>query len=263
MRNLAITLAFGKRKYRKMAKLLEIGVRTFSPETEFRVLSANDIDARPVRRRKDRCRGKLELLAQCNDPDTRYIFIDSDTFVFCDLGPLFDLIRKDTITLHWKESPGGKWAGIQELDFPRRCREAGIEGNIEAYNINSGFMLWQGGTDVFGKALELFDAYDIQDWKGMGGDEYYICAAIQLTGVQVQSIDRYDANEMRFYWRGNLSVKDGMLFSDAYETQGKIQHYGAGNFKNKHVQKVAKSILRRYYRPAGAWKRILARAGIY
>lgn len=267
MRDLAFTIVYGSgrasRKYRKMAKILETGVKTFSPDTEFRVFTGDDIQDRPFVRRKDKFRGKLEICRKCNDPDTRYIYMDSDTFVFCDLEPMFDIIEEDAITLIWKESPGGKWAGREDLDFPLGCKRAGIEGEIQAYNLNGGFMMWDGGTDIFERALYLFDNYNIPDWKGTYDDEYYICAAIQLSGVKVRNIEDYEANEMRPYWLGNVSVKDGMLFSDAFKVQGRIQHYGTQKWKSKPVQTVARSILRNHYRPANLRDRMLAAINIY
>jgi uncharacterized CHY-type Zn-finger protein len=267
MRDVAFTTVYGskkaQRKYRRMAKLLEIGVRTFSPQTEFRVFTGSDFEDRPIVKIKDRFRGKLEICRKCNDPDTRYMYMDADTFVFCDLEPMLNLNEEGTIALLWKKSPGGKWAGREDLDFRLGCKRAGIEGDIQAYQLNAGFMMWHGGIDVFDRALHLFDNYDIPDWKGTHDDEYYICAAIQHSDVKVRNVEDLEANEMRPYWLGTVSVKDCMLYSDAFTTQGRIQHYGMQNWKSKPVQTVARSILRNYYQPANFWDRMKVAMNIY
>jgi len=250
MKRVVFTIAYGNRRYKEMAEVLKICMDRYCPNLEFRIYDERHISPMKVRNPvvpKDSRRGKLDICAQLQDPDTQYLYLDCDMFVFCDLSPLFDYIEKDSIIITWRKSPGGKWDSREDLDFPLRCNQAGIKGKIEAYHINGGFFLWQGGIDVFSKTLELFDNYDIPDWKGLKGDEYYICAAIQLTKTKPIPLQDIEKNPLRVYWLGNISVKNGILFSDFNEKQGLVQHYGSNHWDKPYVQQVARSILENSY----------------
>lgn len=243
MRNLAFTIAYGSRKYLKMARVLRTCMEKYSPGVEFAVYSDAGLAPCNLPYPRRSFRGKLELCANLCEPDTRYMFIDCDSFVFADLASLFERAEPGAFVIDWLQSPNGTWSGAPDLNFAGACRRAGISG-VGPFQINSGFMMWRGKTPVFDRALELFDTVDLADRKGRRDDEYYVCAAIQTAGVKIISLREQSWNPVGYYWEGNLSMRDDRLHSDAFERQGVVQHYGGAFWKRPQVQQVARAVMR-------------------
>lgn len=243
MRNLIFTIAYGKRKYLQMAEVLQTCIEKYSPGAEFKVFSDDDVSPCNLPYPRRAMRGKIEICASLKDPETRYFFIDCDSFVFTDVSRFFEYVKPNELIIDWFKSPNGKWSGLDDLDFPAACRKAGLDG-IVPFQLNSGLLMWQGNMPAFSKALELFDKFDFDDRKGRRDDEYYICAGIQLTGANILSLREQSWNPVGYYWKGNLSVRDGRLCSDAYSEQKDVQHYGGGFWKNKSIRKVSRLIMR-------------------
>jgi|GEM_PF-4885033 len=244
MKKLAFTIAFGPKKYTNMARALQESISRYSPGIEFRIFDDSDItpyeQALPNDRKlhpKDYKYPKLEIMSKMQDPDTRYMYIDADAFVFGDISPYFDLIDNDELMIEYVYNGSNGWAGINKFQFIDRCEEAGLPG-LEPYSINSGFIVWQGKQQCFETALKLILDKTLNDLKGRKGDEYYLCAGIQLSKTRVKPIN-YDVVKLGKLWNGDVSYKDGMLACTAYPNKDLIiQHYGNNNYNNPAIQKV-------------------------
>ena len=46
-------------------------------------------------------------------------------------------------------------------------------------------MMWEGEITCFKKTIEFLKKYDLNDSKGLTGEEYYLCAAIQYSKTRV------------------------------------------------------------------------------
>lgn len=250
MKRLAFTIAFGPPRYRIMAEALKESLKISNPDLEFKIFSDGDFtpyeEGLPLGRKlypKDYKYPKIEIMTRLRDPDTQYLFIDADCFVFCDLDHIFSKIEPNKLLMHWIYNQNGTWAGIPELRFADAWAKEGIEG-LEPYSLNSGFIGWQGHAPAFDKALELIKTKTVMtDDKGRRGDEYYYCAGIQLTNTGVISTEDFP-NELGMLWRGKLGTKQGMLTCAAYSEIKKIQHYGNVNWPNPHVQRLIEHFLR-------------------
>ena len=239
----AFTIAFGDGKYRKMSEVLKKTVERYSPDTDFRIIDEftpydeglPDRELFP----KDYKYPKLEILSKMDDPDTEYLFIDADAFVFCNLGLMFDNIEPGKLIIEWGKSKDGLWSGRKNYKFVENMAEAGVEG-LKPYQINSGFMMWKGEMPCFKKSLEYIKNYTALDPKGKRGDEYYLCAAIQKTDTVVKPLNKIKNNQLGTYWNGKIGYNNGMLTNSRYKTPRYIQHYGNKNWDNEFVQKVVK-----------------------
>lgn len=246
MKKLAFTIAFGAERYTKMAKALEASFKKNTPGVEFKIFTEKDItdfnEGLPKDRElyaKDYKYPKIEIMSKLMDPDTKYMFIDADTFVTGNIEPYFDLIKNNQLMIEYVYNGDSGWAGINNLQFSRACSEAGIDG-IEPYSINSGFIVWHGRQTCFDYALNLIKSKTINDPKGRKGDEYYICAGIQKTNTDVVPID-YSIVKLGKYWNGKLSIERDSLICSFYPQKDRIiQHYGNNNFDSPNVQKTLK-----------------------
>jgi hypothetical protein len=244
MRNLAFTMAFGDERYMRMARALERSISQYSPNTEFKIFAKNDFtpysEGLPKRRKlypKDFKYPKIEVMTKLSDPDTRYMFIDADAFVFGDLSPYFEQIKPNELTVEYVYNGKNGWAGVPNLQFSTRCKEAGLNG-VEPYSLNSGFMMWQGKMPCFSTALELIKNVTINDSKGQKGDEYYYCAAIQLSKTIINPLD-YEKVHLGKFWNGKIKMKGDRLVCSAYPKNDRIiQHYGNHNYDNPHVKRL-------------------------
>jgi len=196
MKRVAFTIAFGKKRYEIMARALEQTIRKYAPGVDFIIFTEEDItpyaEGLPQGRKlypKDYKYPKIEIMTKLRDPDTQYLFIDADCFVFCDLNHVFERIEPGKLLMHWVYKEDGTWAGFEDLNFVEGWKQAGI-GGLEPYSLNSGFIAWQGHMPCFDKAFELIKDYTVvADDKGRRGDEYYYCAGIQLTNTAVIPTD--------------------------------------------------------------------------
>ncbi len=249
MKRVAFTIAFGKRRYKIMARALAETMKRYAPDVEFIIFTEEDVtpyeEGLPKGRQlypKDYKYPKIEIMTKLRDPDTQYLFIDADCFVFTDLDHIYNRIEPGKLLMHWVHNEDGTWAGIKELNFVDAWAQAGFEG-LEPYSLNSGFISWQGHMECFDKALELIKNVSVTaDDKGKRGDEYYYCAGIQLTKTPVISTESFD-NELGMFWRGKIGKEDGKLTCDYYDKTKLIQHYGAHNWANLHVQSIINSTL--------------------
>lgn len=250
MKRVAFTIAFGKKRYEIMARALGETVARHSPGVEFRIFGDADItpyhEGLPRGRRlypKDYKYPKIEIMTKLRDPDTQYLFIDADCFVFCSLDSMFERIEAGKLLMHWVYNEDGSWAGIPALRFAEAWAQEGVEG-LEPFSLNSGFIGWQGHMPCFDKALELIKTKTVMaDDKGRRGDEYYYCAGIQLTRTDVVSTESFP-NELGMFWRGRIGYQGGRLTCAAYPEGRLIQHYGNPNWSNRHVQRVIRETLR-------------------
>jgi hypothetical protein len=79
------------------------------------------------------------------------------------------------------------------------------------------------------------------DPKGLKGDEYYYCAAIQLSDVDIVPLD-YDKIPLGKFWNGKIGFDGEKLTCSAYPKNDRIiQHYGNHNFDNPYVKKILRS----------------------
>ena len=250
MKKVAFTIAFGKRRYKIMAEALRETMKIYAPDVEFIIFTEDDITpyekGLPTGRKlypKDYKYPKIEIMTKLRDPDTQYLFIDADCFVFCNLDHIYNKIEPGKLVMHWVYNEDNTWAGIKELNFVDAWKQAGFDG-LEPYSLNSGFIGWQGHMECFDKALELIKGVSITaDDKGKRGDEYYYCAGIQLTKTPVISTQDFD-NELGMFWRGKIGKEDEKLTCDFYEKTKLIQHYGAHNWANLHVQSLISKALK-------------------
>ncbi len=242
MKRIVFTIAYWKEKYTHMAEVLKKSIEKYSPNTEFKIFTDEHITKVPIFQQKDNWRWKIEICKNLNDPNTQYMFIDADSFVFCDLNPLFNCIEHWKIIISWQKSPHWKWDWVQELDFPLACKNAWIENDMKAYHLNSWFMIWQWWIHCFDKALEVFDAYTFDDWKWRRDDEYYINAWIQLTNTWVIPLQNQSIIPLKVYWVWNLSIRNWKLHSSKHKNQWDIQHYWGQNYENYFVKKIIHAI---------------------
>ncbi len=250
MKRVAFTIAFGKKRYQIMAKALKETLARNAPDVEFRIFTEEDItpysEGLPQGRKlfpKDYKYPKIEIMTRLRDPDTQYLFIDADCFIFCSLDQMFEKIEPGKLLMHWVYNEDGTWAGIPELKFVDAWAQEGVTG-LEPYSLNSGFIGWQGHMPCFDKALELIKTKTVMaDDKGKRGDEYYYCAGIQLTNTPVTSTESFE-NELGMFWRGKIGYQNGKLTCDYYQHTKQIQHYGNPNWSNRYVQRVIRETLK-------------------
>lgn len=250
MKRVIFTIAFGKKRYEIMARALGKTLEQYAPDAEFIIFGDDDVtpysEGLPTGRKlypKDYKYPKIEIMTRLRDPDTQYMFIDADCFVFCNLDHMFERIEPGKLLMHWVYNEDGTWAGLPDLRFVEAWAKEGVTG-LEPYSLNSGFIGWQGHMECFDKALDLIKTKTVMaDDKGRRGDEYYYCAGIQLTKTPVISTEDFE-NELGMLWRGDLGYKDGRLTCDYYERTPLIQHYGNPNWANKHVQRIIRNLLK-------------------
>ena len=248
MKKLIFTIAFGDSKYMRMAKALEKSVKKYNPEIEFKIFGEHDFTpyeiGLPKGRKvypKDYKYPKIEIMSRLNDPDTQYMFIDSDAFVLGKIDHYFEFINKNSLIVEYIYNKNGSWAGRGDLRFSDRCTEMGFN-NIEAYSLNSGFMMWQGGLRCFEEALRLIKTITLDDIKGRNGDEYYYCLASQLTNTQIIPLN-YEKIKIGKYWDSSICIKNGQVLSSRYMANDRvIIHYGNSNYKNPYIQFVLNKI---------------------
>ena len=149
----------------------------------------------------------------------------------------FDLIEKNQIIIEYVFRDMQGWAGDPSLQFHSVCAEAGLS-SILPYSINSGFIMWNGYQSGFKKALDLIQSITLFDPKGLKGDEYYICAGLQMESAKIKPID-YNLIKLGKFWNGDISLRNDKLVCTAYPLDDRlIHHYGNGNFYHPSVQKI-------------------------
>lgn len=255
MKKVAFTIAFGKEKYQRMARCLKATVEEYSPGVEFRIYGQDDFtplsEGLPKDRDlypKDYKYPKVEIMSRLTEPDTKYMFIDADAFVFGDIGPYFDLLEENQVIIEYVYRGDSGWAGESKLQFHKVCADVGLE-NIEPYSINSGFIMWHGAQEGFAKALQFIKEFTFDDVKGRVGDEYYFCAGLQAARANIKPLD-YDVIKIGKFWRGRVGFDGERLTSTRYPANDRIiQHYGNRNYYNPHVQK----IMHRYGEGEHSW----------
>lgn len=241
MKNIAFTIAFNE-KYKIMARALKASIERYCKDLEFIIYSDGDFTPYEKGLPKDRHLypkdykyPKLEILSLMKDSDIRYMFLDADSLVFGDIYEYFNLINPGELMIEYVYCGNSGWAKRGKYDFVKACQKSGLN-NMEPYSINSGFILWQGEQKCFEKSLELIKNYTFEDKKGKTGDEYYLCAGIQLAGTNVIPIN-YDNIKLGKYWNGNIALKDNYLVCDYYNNDKKlIVHYGNNNYYNHSVR---------------------------
>ena len=247
MKKIAFTVAFGSNVYKNMAYCLKKSVNLYSPSVDFKILGEDyytPFDSNLKDKKllpKDYKYPKLEIFTKLKDPDVIYMYIDADSFVFGDLNPYFDLIEDDELMIEYCYSGKKGWAGNKDLDFVNACEKAGIKG-MKPFSINSGFMIWKNQIKCFEYALDLIKNKTIDDDKGRVGDEYYLCAGLQLAKTKIKPLN-YDEVKIGKFWNGKIKYKDKRLICSCYpENDRIIQHYGNNNYFNLEVKKVFKSL---------------------
>jgi len=253
MKKIAFTVAFGSDIYINMANCLKKTVNLYSPSVDFKILgegfytpfnsTLKDTNHLP----KDFKSPKLEIFTKLNDPDAIYMYIDADSFVFGDLNPYFDLIEDDELIIEYVYSGKNGWAGNKKLDFVNACEKAGIKG-MKPFSINSGFMIWKNQKKCFEYALDLIKNKTIDDEKGRVGDEYYLCAGLQLAKTKIKPLN-YNEVKIGKFWNGSIKYKNKRLICSSYPANDRIiQHYGNSNYFNLEVKKVFKSLNAPYHK---------------
>ena len=235
-KNLAFTIAFGELKYKSMAEICKKSFEQKNPNIEFKIFSDGDFTpykniGKKLVHPKDFKYPKLELFTKLKNKNTNYMFIDADSIVNTDLSKYFNSIKDDELTIEYKLNPTGYWANIKNLNFVDTCKKAGLE-NIKPYSINSGFLMWSGHQSCFDKAFEYILNYNLNDKKGLNGDEYYLCAAIQRCNTKINPLD-YKKFKICKLWNENFRFqKNELIISNKSSKEFDIIHYGNDNFYN-------------------------------
>jgi len=247
MKNIAFTVAFGSKKYLRMARALKKSINKHSPKVEFRIYGEGDFTPFDIGlpkdrklHRKDFRYPKIEIINKLNDPDTKYMFIDADSFVVGDITPFFDNLELNQIIIEYVYHGDNGWNNQPELQFTQACSKAGLSG-IEPYSINGGFFMWHGYQKGFENAFIFLKRFTFEDPKGRHGEEYYYCAGLQKAKSNIKPLN-YDEIKIGKMWGGRISFKNGKLISSRYPKNDRlIQHYGALNYCHPAVQKMLRN----------------------
>ena len=242
--NLAFTIAYGDSRFSYMAETLQKSFKYWNPEIEFKIFGDEFIT--PIKNLnkkkiypKDLKRPKLEILSKLNDPDTKYMYIDADTFVENNVSKYFKMINENDLIIEYKYNQTGYWSDIKNLNFVKVCQNAGLE-NLLPYSINSGIIMWRGHKSCFKESLDYISKYDLKDSKGLKGDEYYLCAAIQKCKTQVIPID-YSKIKICKLWNEDFEIKNNKInILNSNINNFDIIHYGNHNYYNFNILKIIK-----------------------
>ena len=157
------------------------------------------------------------------------MFIDADSIINNNLSKYFDTINEGELTIEYRLNKTGFWANINNLNFVETCKKAGLN-NIKPYSINSGFLMWRGHQMCFDKALEYILNYNLDDKKGLNGDEYYLCAAIQKCNTKINQLN-YEKFKICKLWNENFKfTKNDLIISNKSSKEFDIIHYGNHNY---------------------------------
>ena len=72
-------------------------------------------------------------------------------------------------------------------------------------------MMWRGKVECFNEILKIIKNYDILDSKGLTGEEYYLCAAIQRSRTNINPIN-YSQNNFVKLWNYNFKFHNNNLY---------------------------------------------------
>ena len=100
-------------------------------------------------------------------------------------------------------------------------------------------MMWEGEITCFKKTIEFLKKYDLNDSKGLTGEEYYLCAAIQYSKTRVLPIN-YEKIRLLKLWNFDFKVHNSSILINNTPVDYDIIHYGNFNFYNTHIQRVIK-----------------------
>ncbi len=233
-KNLAFTIAFGDQKYQSMAEICKKSFELMNPNIEFKIFSDGDFTPyeninKKLIYPKDFKYPKLEIFTKLKDKNTNYMFIDADSIINNNLSKYFDTINEGELTIEYRLNKTGFWANINNLNFVETCKKAGLN-NIKPYSINSGFLMWRGHQMCFDKALEYILNYNLDDKKGLNGDEYYLCAAIQKCNTKINQLN-YEKFKICKLWNENFKfTKNDLIISNKSSKEFDIIHYGNHNY---------------------------------
>ena len=100
-------------------------------------------------------------------------------------------------------------------------------------------MMWEGEITCFQKTIEFLKKYDLNDSKGLTGEEYYLCAAIQYSKTRVFPIN-YEKIRLLKLWNFDFKVNNSIILINNTPVDYDIIHYGNFNFYNMHIQRMIK-----------------------
>ena len=244
-KTLFFTVAFGNKRYKNMALALRESFLQYNSNFEFNIFDEKDftpsaefLKGKKKIYPKDYKYAKFEIMHNLNDENTNYIFIDADSFVFSDISYYLNFIKKNYLTIEYKYDGDLGWNKIKQYNFVKRCDEAGLK-NMEPYSLNGGFMMWRGKVGCFNEILKIIKNYDILDSKGITGEEYYLCAAIQRSRTNINPIN-YSQNNFVKLWNYNFKFHNDNLYIFGLQKKFDIVHYGNFNYFNSNIQKLLK-----------------------
>jgi len=243
-KNLAFTIAYGPKRFKDMATTLKKSFKFWNPNIDFKIFGEESITPMSEIKKKkfypkDFKRPKLEILSKLKDPNINYMFIDADAVVENNLSKYFQMINEDNLIIEYKYNNSGYWSNIKNLNFVETCKKAGLE-NLLPYSINSGIIMWRGYKSCFKLSLEYILKYDLYDKKGLSGDEYYLCAAIQKCKTQIEPIN-YSKIKICKLWNETFTVKKNKVYvQNLNQSNFDIIHYGNHNYFNLKVLKILK-----------------------
>lgn len=239
------TIAFGSKRYFDMAVALKNSFEKNNPEFEFKIFDESFITPKKIHLKdkkkiypKDLKYAKFEILKNLNKPNKKYVFIDADSIVLKNLSYLTNFIKKNCLTIEYKYDGNEGWSKIPRYNFVKCCNEAGLH-HIEPYSLNGGFMMWEGKINCFEKTIEFLKKYDLKDSKGLTGEEYYLCAAIQYSKTNIFPIN-YNKIKLLKLWNFDFKENNLKITIDNDFVDHDIIHYGNFNFYNIHIQKIIK-----------------------
>lgn len=243
-KNLAFTISYGEKRFKYMAETLKKSFKYWNPETEFKIFGEELITPiSKIKKKKiypkDLKRPKLEILSKLNDPNTNYIFIDADSIVENNISKYYELINDDELIIEYRYNKSGYWADLNNLNFVDVCKSAGL-GDFLPYSINSGIIMWRGHKSCFKKSLDYILEYDLNDSKGLKGDEYYLCAAIQKCKTKINPIN-YSKMKICKLWNEKFEIRNNKInLINSNLNSFDIIHYGNHNYFNLKVYKILK-----------------------
>jgi len=242
---LFFTIAFGSKRYFDMANALKNSFEKSNPEFEFKIFNEKFITPKKQHLKgkkkifpKDYKYAKFEILKNLNDPNKKYIFIDADSIVLKNLSYLTNFIKKDVLTIEYKFDGNKGWNKISKYNFVKCCNDSGLD-DIKPYSLNGGFMMWKGKIKCFQKTIDFLKKYDFNDSKGLTGEEYYLCAAIQHSKTNIFPIN-YNRVKLLKLWNFDFRVNNSKILINNNIINYDIVHYGNFNFYNIHMQRMIK-----------------------